>query len=64
MQKKWSDLEIEFLKENYSSEPMEIITSKLSGRSLSSITNKAHNLGLKNRSSCKSYLIPLLIKLY
>ena len=47
----WSRDEVKLLKELYPHESKKVIASKL-GRSLSSITNKAHKLGLKQVRGC------------
>lgn len=49
-QKMWEEWEINFLKNNYTNLKMLEIRQQLSDRTYSSITNKAHLLGLDNRS--------------
>lgn len=58
--KKWDNCEIDYLVNNYTTSKMSEILSVLSGRTLSSITNKAHNLKLSNRSNSLCDLTVLL----
>lgn len=58
-QKMWKDWEIDFLKTNYSKLTMVDIIQQLD-RTYSSITNKAHALGLENRSTNLSNISNLL----
>ena len=59
-QRKWTDKEITYLKNNYTNGDINEITKKLD-RTISSITNKAFNLNLEHRSNKLSDLSPLLL---
>lgn len=53
--RKWTDKEVEFLKENYSSMSIDQIHQKLNYRSIDSIKLKANSLGLKSNVSINKY---------